>query len=176
MPSPTPVDPRSGAPGERAEPTREHWRRWTAALVGGPGQLVAVGFLIACPSREQQLIERTDGASVVRFLEQSKHCREVPDSDLRECSYAVDRLKLSVIGVGTSSAAVSVDGSDEDLGYSVGVFMGEGCIRVAPGNQLKARDPGRQIEDGFVSTVTGEVYDSMTLCRVNGLEARPKRN
>lgn len=103
----------------------------------------------------------------------------MPDSDLRECSYAVDRLKITVIGVGTSSASVGVDGSDETLGYSAVVFMGEGCVRVAPGSQLKERDPRRQIEDGFVSTLSGEVYDSMTLCRVDGLQAReraPTRN
>jgi hypothetical protein len=106
------------------------------------------------------------GGAVVRLLEQGKRCRNLPDSSLRECAYSVERLTLNVIGVGTANAAVSIDGSDEESGYGVGIFMGEGCIRVAPGTHLKELDPLRRIEDGFVSTWTGEVSDSLTMCRL----------
>jgi hypothetical protein len=84
----------------------------------------------------------------------------------------VERLQVSIVGVGTSGAAVAIDGSDDRLGYGVAVFMGEGCLRVAPGAEKKERDPMRRIEDAFISTWTGNVYESGTACRTDGLEFR----
>ncbi|MDP3151436.1 MAG: hypothetical protein Q8N23_02120 [Archangium sp.] len=112
------------------------------------------------------------GGAVVRLLEQGKRCQDVPDSNLRECSFSVERLEINIIGIGTSGASVVVDGSDENLGYGVAIFMREGCIRVAPGTRLKERDPIRRIEDGFVSTWTGDVYNSMLACLNDGLAVR----
>lgn len=67
---------------------------------------------------------------------------------------------------------MAIDGADEKHGYGVGIFTGQGCIRVAPGIEMKAQDPMRAIEDGFVSTWTGEVYDSMLACWVGGKALR----
>lgn len=178
----------SGSPQAKSGGERRPLR--IIALVGGLAALFALIFLIDKPvgerldaktgclrssgkwNSETGACDYDPGGTVVRLLEQSKRCQDMPDSDLRQCSYSVGQLKLNIIGVGTSNAAVAVDGSDENFGYGVGIFMGEGCIRVAPGTELKEREPARRIEDGFVSTFTGEVYDSMTMCRVGGIEAR----
>ena len=141
------------------------WRRRILVVVCGLAVLVGLGVLVAKPlldrrmaktgcdqsngkwNSDARVCDYGPGGAVVRLLEKSKRCEDVADSNLRKCAYSVERLKLDIIGVGTSSASVAVDGSDDDLGYGVAVFMGEGCIRVAPGTQLKERDPMRRIED-----------------------------
>jgi hypothetical protein len=168
----------------------ERGRLRILTLLGGVVALVVIAFLVARPLVDQAAAtsrctqsngtwmsdagqcDYGTGGVVVRLLEQSAHCDDVRESNLRECKYSAERLQISIVGVGTSRAAVAIDGSDEHLGYGVSVFMGEGCIRVAPGAEMKEREPMRRTEDGVISTWTGNVYESMMGCWTAGLEVR----
>lgn len=114
--------------------------------------------------------------AVVRLLEKSKWCHDVPDSSLRECGYSAGHLDITIIGVGTSDASVSLDGVDENLGYGAGVLLAEGCVMVSPGTRLKEWEPRLRVEHAFVSTWTSEVYGSLTVCKYAGLEAKGRAN
>ena len=46
------------------------------------------------------------------------------------------------------------------------------CTYDAQGIELRQQEPMRSVEDGFVSTWTGEVYDSMVACWMGGKEGR----
>jgi hypothetical protein len=127
---------------------------------------VGAVVIIALAGLGVALLSRADDQRPVRqFLEQSKHCETDPEAEnSMQCTYSAERLRITVVGVGTSNAGVAVDGSDEEDGFGVGVFMSEGCIRVAPGVRLKNLDPKRRIEGAFISTWTGDIYDSLIVC------------
>lgn len=159
-------------------------RKW---VIGTIGFAIALAVLVPKPARllvarstceqqsgdwnaAEQHCDYGPGGEVVRLLERSAQCRTEPESGLRLCDYSAGSAHITIVAVGTTSASIAIDGADEQLGYSVSVFMNEGCVRVAPGASLKQDEPERLIEDGFISTWTGEVYDSMTMCWVAGRE------
>lgn len=107
------------------------------------------------------------GSDGLVTLQLRKSARCVTDDGLRSCKYAVGQLRVGVVGVGSEQASVVVEGSDEHTSYGVGVLLKEGCVRIAPGFDMKRRDPERAIEDAFISTWTGEVYGSLAVCMVN---------
>jgi hypothetical protein len=111
------------------------------------------------------------GADGLVTLQLRKSARCVTDDGLRSCQYTVGHLKLDILGVG-EEASVAVDGSDGHTGYGVDIALREGCVHVAPGVDMKRREPERLIENAFISTWTGEVYGSMVMCWVAGKNAR----
>jgi hypothetical protein len=121
-----------------------------------------------------QTCDYGEGGLTFKALKKSTRCFDDADGrvPLRRCWYSIDRLRIELISAGTNRASIAIDGADESLGYGVGVLTWEACIRVAPGARIKELEPSRRTEDAFVSTWSGDVYDSLTLCSMEAAAAR----